>query len=498
MRTFTTSRTPNGRLLETAEGFTRSELFVPLMKFDERSGEFTAWSTVQEIDGHNDRCDVEKSWPALVKWAGEQEELSKGKSIGNLRRQHRRDTSVGKITLMEKRDMDGVAAVYIEGRVTDDSAKSDAATGVLTGISIRGLSVKVDDPENPGGKLYAWAEVEEKSLVDRPAVPHALIEVLKSDGGVEMVKALGRQPKQYWNCGIEGCNLQHEKKEEAIKCETIPTRLEATEKSADADDTTKSLYQIANLISIISSLLGAVSDAEYEETWRAISAGETTGTPIAQQLREVAQKTFDALEAMIADERADVDEALTQDVAMSYAMRAVAESETAKQLIRSLRVPSGNGSQATTETVKQEDTMNEEMKKALDEQKTAHEAKVEELQKSLNKTSEDLTAASATITAQASKIDEMEKQLGTLGETLTESMKAQAKTLAFVTGVKVSDDTDLKSVLDAIKNRPASPAAAQRLVPVSKSADTDTSVEEPARELTPEEKLSPKNRTRIA
>lgn len=340
----------------------RVELFAPLMKFDERTGEFGAWSSVEEVDAHGEICDIDKSWPAIIAAAKDQYEISGGKSVGNLRRQHRRDTAIGKLTLIERRDREGLPGIWIEGLCTDEQSRDDAATGVLTGVSIRGLATRWPDEQNTNVMRYAWTLREEDSLVDRPAVPHALIEVMKSDGGIEMVKAAGRQPTQFWDCGngaacASGC--KHAKKEEAQKCEGLPQRIEAT----------KSLWSAADLISVLSTLLCVTDDAEWNATWDAIDAqregvepDESMKTVIAQ-LKEIAGKLFDALQAMLEAERAklpgsgDDEPALADgEMAMSLTMRAVANAddatkakirEVAKQFTNSLRVPPGNGSNAT-------------------------------------------------------------------------------------------------------------------------------------------------------
>lgn len=351
------------------------ELFVPLMKFDERTGEFEARSTVEEIDAHNEICDVEKSWPALVTWAAEQEAISQGKSVGNLRVQHRRDTIGGTVTAMERIQHEGKDAVHIKGLITNAQAQIDAAKGAITGISIRGLADRWEEPDNPGVMRYAWTLVEEKSLVDRPAVPHALIEVLKADGGKEIVKAEGRQPTQFWDCGIEVCHGKHIRKDEAIKCEgVLPSRIEAKKAETEAK---KSLWRVADLVSALTTLLYVLNDSQWEEAWRQVENGESDPT-IMNTLKESAQKMFDAIQKILADERvaseidsaaeAAVETATTEgegaatEMAMSATMRALAKSPIAKQLLKSLRVPSGNGSSHTTQegTVKKEEKKKEE------------------------------------------------------------------------------------------------------------------------------------------
>lgn len=404
----------------------RVELFTPLLKFDERTGEFTAWSSVEEVDSHKEICDIEASWPAILADGKQQFEISGGKSVGVLRRQHRRDTSIGKLTLIERRDREGVPGVWIEGLCTDEQAKEDAATGVLTGVSIRGLASRWPDPERAGVMRYAWTLREEDSLVDRPAVPHALIEVMKSDGGIQMVKAAGRQPAQFWDCGNAACpqHCKHSKKEEAMKCDESPSRIEATK----ASDTAKSLWTVADLVALLSTLLCITDDAEWNATWEALDAqreGEAPdggSTAIVNQLKTIAQSLFDALQAMIAEDRRELDESvaagvpdtattdpLAEEMAMSFAMRALATSPTARQLIKSLRVQSSNGSNEPKEGIMPKTKEQEKAEAATVDAATIQKAiddlaaQITAITARLDKIEADEAAEDATVTADTSK-----------------------------------------------------------------------------------------------
>lgn len=475
----------------------RVEMFVPLMKFDERTGEFAGWSSVEEPDGHGEICDIEKSWPAIISDAKSQFEISGGKSVGVLRRQHDRTKSIGKLTLIERRERDGKPGIWVEGLCTDEKAKADAALGVLTGISIRGLAQKWPDETVKGLTRYAWKMREEDSLVDRPAVPHALIEVMKSNGVAEMVKARGRDVAQFWSCGIAGCPNQHTAKVDAQTCD-------GTKSANRSGDLRKSLYGIADLVSLLSTLLCITSNVEYEETWEAINQGDTSGLPIAQQLKEIAQKVFDALEAMIADERRELDEEMTPEMAMSAAMRTLKTSSTAKQLFKSLRVPSSNGSNPQPKTAKEVTMTAEEIQKAAGDHIRATltplakalgvDEKSADMFGDMAKAFEKSAAAS---TASAAKVDEIEKGLDIAAGAIATLSKGLAQTLVRVTGVKVKDTSDLAEVLKAIDDKPADPKAALRVVPVSKSVDTggEQPADKPKTEL---EAYSLANRQRLA
>lgn len=460
----------------------RAELFVPLSKFNERTGEFEAWSTIDELDAHKEICDVERSWPALVRWSTEQSELSDGKSVGNLRVQHRRDSNGGKITLMELGEREGLKGVYVAGRITNDQAKRDAAEGVLTGISIRGMADRWVDPENENVARYVWTEVEEKSIVDRPAVPHALIEVLKSNGSVEMIKAEGRQVNQLWDCGLENCTGKHVRKEEAVKCEgQLPTRIEATK----SEDTKKSLWRIGDLVAALSTLLWCANDSEFEEAWRAIE-GKTADPNIVTSLKEGAKKIFDAIEAILADERvlAELDAAepaplAEGEVAASFAMRALTKSPIVKQLIKSLRVPPATGAVPPIKEVIMEDKKKEEAPAETPAPEPAKAegdansldavlAKLDEISARCEKLEQICSAHGEAISALqaatgSAEPSEAQKAAGTKLDALVATVEEQAKSIATLGG-------DVKLVSEALGSIPTMPKGA--LIPRKKEDDT--------------------------
>lgn len=489
-----------------------AELFVPMMKFDERTGEFEGWASFEEKDGHREICDIEKSWPAIVADAQENLELSGGKKTGVIRRQHDRTKAIGKETFVERRDRDGMPGIFIKGLCTDKQAKSDAASGVLTGLSIRGLIERWPDENEKGLMRYAWKSREETSMVDRPAVPHALIEVMKSNGGVEMVKALGYEPPQGFQCRAAGF---HAKKEEARKCEeahdaesekSLPTRIEAS----------KSLWTASDLIALISSLLCITDSVEYEEMWEAINDGNTDGLPIAAQLKDIARRVFDVLTVILNDERAELVEDMSGEAAMSYAMQALGKSEKAKALVTSLRasLPRASNPEWTpeqiTEVLDSLKSLNNSSRslsgvrgiaaqktedKMLDEAQKSHisttvtealKAFVAPLAKALKltmatpdvadvaKALEDRDTANAeAMKAHGDKITAIEAQSDAIGAQLQEMSKALAQTLAVTNGVKVADSSNLTEVLKAIENKPAPTRGQLRAVPVSKADDDE-------------------------
>lgn len=561
MRTFTTNDD-------------RVEMFVPVMKFDQRTGEYEGWASLEEPDGHGEICDIEKSWPAIVSDAQSQKEISRGQSVGVLRRQHNRQTSIGKETLIELRDREGIKGIFVKGICTDEQAKSDAATGVLTGLSYRGLIQRWPDETVEGLTRFAWKSREETSFVDRPAVPHALIEVMKSDGGVEMVKARGYEPPQGFLC--RG-NTFHAKKDDARLCEEheaskaecscavthegpcLPSRVEveaqkistATRDSLSDDNfalpgrkypidtkararnalarvsqfgspsqqkkvrsavkkkypdidvggddsgksekpamgvAAKSLYSASSILLMLDQLNSIISSEEYEETWESIQ-GEagTAGVDAIAKLKEGAAVLFDAAEAIIEDERSEIDDDVYGEMAASHAHAMHFHGQLAqKQFLKSLRVPSGNGSISPTKAEdKSMDT--EAMKSQIQTGITeALKAFVDPFAKALGLTmatpavadvaealkSRDLANAEA-MKAATTKIDALETQFGSIHDLVVESNKALAQNLAMTHQVKVADASNLTEVLKAIEDKPAKPQGQMRTVPITKPQDDE-------------------------
>jgi hypothetical protein len=424
----------------------RVELFVPIAKFDQRTGEFEAWATVEELDGHNEICDVEKSWPALVAAAEAQAEISKGKSIGNLRRQHRRDTAVGKLTKMERRDHDGRDAVWVEGKVTDEKAKADIVDGVLTGISYRGLAKRWADETIKGAKRYAWDLVEETSVVDRPAVPHALIEVIKADGRVEMVKARGREVSQFWDCGTESCATKHTRKEQAAACDGLPMSIEASK--GEEIETEVLLDKCLDCVAGVAYLIQRVTLARPAKTCPHITAEAGCGCghgcysdPGHEEMEAGVKQLYDALRAMVADMRAKwlSDEGIEDPDALKTLDALRAKLLDSYEVFKSLRVPSGNGSNNSLKEGTMEDTKPKapetaaaatppvDLAKAFGDKLDAIATDISEVKKSLG------------------KVEELEKSLDELGKVVEELASYVGKLPAAPKGqlraVKKEDET---------------------------------------------------------
>jgi len=193
----------------------RTSVFCPIFKIDEEKGEVWGYMAEEAPDRQREILDYAKAKPQIQKWSDSQKEASGGKSLGNVRGMHGKNAA-GVVTHVEF--LDGEKRVHIGTKIVDPLELQKAKTGVYTGFSLGGsYAEKWKD-----GDLTRYVpEVQEVSLVDRPAMPGATFTAIKADGTSEERPLVGRQPKQVWACGAEeGC--EHETKAEATKCDGSP------------------------------------------------------------------------------------------------------------------------------------------------------------------------------------------------------------------------------------------------------------------------------------
>lgn len=442
----------------------RFELNVPIMKFDERTGEFEGWMAVQELDHAKEIIDLEASLPYFQKWQEKYSTATDGASFGNVREQHDPKKAAGKLTapLIMGTTPEGKPGFYVKGKAVDPVSKQKLADRVLCALSIGGAYVdkKAADDIAKGAVRYV-ADPSEVSLVDAPCMPSAMITVVKADGSESIAKAVGFTPSQFWSCRA-GTEHGHVTKAEAKDCDGT------AQKADPRADVKKSLYGVSELIALISHLRSITSDAEWDATWREIE-GKANDETIVEDLKVITQRVFDVLEAMLAAERAELDASLSEGgetLEMSNLVGRLVKFTEGNQFLKSLRVPSGNGSKSNQEPAKEEivDKKKEEVQQAppaAPVEKTDNG----DLAKSIGDLTKAVTDMHASVVEDRKRIDGIEKGLDGLSA-------AFSKTLAFITGVKVEDDTDLEQVTKAIAGKPAAPKAVAR--PVSKSEDTET------------------------
>lgn len=170
---------------------------IPIAKIDEDQRMVYGYATVEEIDAHGEIIGYEASKKAFGAW------------IGNIRDMHQ-DIAVGKN--METEFDDEAKGVWIGAKISESDDGEQAwikvKEGVYSGFSIGG---KINDAEvrqmSVDGKkksvtMITDYDLGEVSLVDNPACPSAIFQMVKSvDGNLEQTeeiqKGLGR-PVHWW------------------------------------------------------------------------------------------------------------------------------------------------------------------------------------------------------------------------------------------------------------------------------------------------------------
>ncbi len=155
---------------------------IPITKVDMQKREVWGRATQEIVDGHDEIMDYDTSKPLFSKWSDNVMKRSQGKSKGNVREMHQ-PIAAGKLIAMQFND--GEKAVDVGAYVSDNNSWQKVLDGVLTGFSIGGDYAKrwMDR-----GKTRYTADPHEISLVDAPAVPTAVFQLVKIDGSTELKK----------------------------------------------------------------------------------------------------------------------------------------------------------------------------------------------------------------------------------------------------------------------------------------------------------------------
>lgn len=159
--------------------------YIPITKVDKEKRLVYLRAASETKDYAGESMDYDGSKPNFEKWSDDTYQRSAGKSYGNIREMH---TSIAAGKLSEPLIFDDVAkTVDIVVYVSDDSTWQKVLDGVLTGASIGGSYEDIQFDPVLGVKRYI-ADLTEISLVDCPCNPDAVIQVIKSNGSVELRK----------------------------------------------------------------------------------------------------------------------------------------------------------------------------------------------------------------------------------------------------------------------------------------------------------------------
>ena len=195
-------------------------IVIPITKADESRHEIYGIMTAEEVDKSGECLDYEGAKPEIQKWSDEISRISKGKSKGNLRRQHNANDVVGKVIDIVFND----TAKQVEccAKVTDERTFSDILSGVISGFSIGGSYLKTWVDEN--GVTKYIPRITELSVVDSPCLGEATIQFIKADGTTEE-KTFNKK---------EVSNVDKEKE----------TQVEAVEKAVETETVEKTAVEI--------------------------------------------------------------------------------------------------------------------------------------------------------------------------------------------------------------------------------------------------------------
>lgn len=166
------------------------QFFLPLVKADQEKRLVYARAAAEEPDKSNEIMDYATGKVAFQTWSKQYEDVTLGKSFGNVRAMHNPRHLAGTVQKLDYDDEGMFVGAMIKVLDPVDWAKVEG--GGYTGISIGGgYAKKWPDPLNKNLTRYT-PRIQEISFVDSPCIPSALImEMQKADGTIEEVMLKG-------------------------------------------------------------------------------------------------------------------------------------------------------------------------------------------------------------------------------------------------------------------------------------------------------------------
>jgi hypothetical protein len=253
-------------------------LFCRISKVDEEKRTVTGIGASEAIDAEGEIFDYDTSKPYVEAWSQDAvrrssaaaENSPDGKSYGNIREQHDVHKVAGKLSEPIVYD-DAQKFVILKSYVSDDAAWKKCKDGSYTGFSICGPIVgdKWSDPDHPGVTRYTCAPIE-FSLVDEPCNPDAIFTAVKAGGVTESRKF---------------------KTAAAVEKEATV---------AKASEAKKSMYDISDMASVISSLSWTQDGLAYERDQ------ENDASPIPDKLKALISELSDLLVDLAREETSEL------------------------------------------------------------------------------------------------------------------------------------------------------------------------------------------------
>jgi HK97 family phage prohead protease len=137
------------------------KIFVPIAKIDDEQRLVFGYATTEALDAHGEvvkRAAIEAALPHYMRFA-------------NIREMHQ----LSAVGVAKEAEFDD-KGLYVKAKVVDDEAWAKVREGVYKGFSIGGRVTRRDAADR---KLITGVELNEISLVDRPANPEAMIDAYK-------------------------------------------------------------------------------------------------------------------------------------------------------------------------------------------------------------------------------------------------------------------------------------------------------------------------------
>lgn len=295
------------------------QLFAQLAKYDENTGYFEAVAADESLDKAGEIFDYAKSKPHFESWSQTISKASGGKSLGNVRAMHGK-VAAGKLTGIDFDD-DG-KAIKVTGLVVDSNERTKMAQGVYTGVSIGGRYGSTwDDPVVKGVKRYE-AIPSEISIVDLPCNSNAHFTVVKGDGSEELRKfehtTENVEALEKWADGLDADEREslvdallkiaerkdvsgadkwlQEAGERLVKAEGADRIANAICAALGNETLAKSLWDVARFAELLASLGCIQRGAVDEAVW------EGDDSPVPAQMQAAIKPLVDVFLAMAAEE----------------------------------------------------------------------------------------------------------------------------------------------------------------------------------------------------
>lgn len=155
-------------------------LTVPISKIDEEQRMVWGYATVEEMDAHGEVIGYEASKKAFEDWPGNIREMHDPIAVG-----------INKEITYDDENKGVWIGAYISESDDGNNAWTKVKEGVLQGFSIGGSIKDYEVIEGEAGKPVVKVtdySLDEVSLVDNPACPSAMFQMVKSAGGRGLVR----------------------------------------------------------------------------------------------------------------------------------------------------------------------------------------------------------------------------------------------------------------------------------------------------------------------